>query len=143
MTKNRMISFNKEDNEIVTELFYSRQFKGLKLIDIFALAMVFGKQMGYRTPLEKKKIRRISQRVVENSRVHFLMMAIAVLETGSSDILDNKDDYFTICEEYAKTGLPELKKAFLNPVYSFRGDLEFEALKYYKFLEERENFYKF
>lgn len=140
MTKNRMISFNKEDNEIVTELFYSRQFKGLKLIDIFALAMVFGKQMGYRTPLEKKKIRRISQRAVENSRVHFLMMAIALQETYNSDILDNKDDYFTICEEYAKTGLPELKEAFLNPHHSFVQDLELEALEYYKFLEEQGEF---
>ena len=140
MTKNRMISFNKEDNEIVTELFHSRQFRGLNLVDVFALAMVFGKKMGYRTPLEKKKIRRISQKAVENSKVHFLMIAIAVLETGSSDILDNKDDYFTICEEYAKTGLPVLKKAFSNPVYSFREDLELEALEYYKFLEEQSEF---
>lgn len=140
MTKNRMISFNKEDNEIVTELFHSRQFRGLNLVEVFALAMVFGKKMGYRTPLEKKKIRRISQRAIENSKVHFLMIAIGVLETGSSDILDNKDDYFTICEEYAKTGLPVLKMVFLDNVDSFVMDLEKEALDYFDFLEEQREF---
>ena len=49
--------------------------------------------------------------------------------------------YFTICEEYAKTGLPILKEAFSGNANSFVMDLEIEALRYYEFLENQREFF--
>lgn len=127
----RRISFNKEDYEIVKRLQLEPLFKKLQLIDIFALALLYGKKQGFRTPLDKSKTGRIREKTIENSNVHYLMMALAVDEVGNFDILAKRDDYFTICEEYAKTGLSFLEADYMNNPKNFLRDLELETLRYF------------
>ena len=106
-------------------------FRSLNLIDIFAISLIYGKKAGIRTPLDKKKTGRIRQTTIENSNVHYLMMAIAVEETESFEILAKRNDYFKICEEYAKTGLSLLEEDFIENPKGLLDDLELEALKYF------------
>ena len=128
----RRINFNEDDYEIVKRLLLENTFKKLQLIEIFALAMIFGKKQGFRTPLDSKKTGRIRQTTIENSNVYYLMMAIAVEETGSFDILAKRNDYFTICEEYAKTGLSFLESEYFENPKRLVNDLELEALQYFE-----------
>ena len=124
----RRINFNDEDYEVVKRLQLEEPFKNLQLIDMFALAIIYGKKQGFRTPLDSKKKGKIREKTIENSDVFYLMMAIAVEETGSFDILANRNDYFKISEEYAKTGISFLEANYVdNP--NLLDDLEFEALK--------------
>ena len=58
-------------------------------------------------------------------------MAIAVEETESFEILAKRNDYFKICEEYAKTGLSLLEEDFIENPKGLLDDLELEALKYF------------
>ena len=126
----RRINFNKEDFEIIKRLQLEEPFKKLQLIDMFALGIIYGKKEGIRTPLNKKKSGRIRQTTIDNSNVLYLMMAIAVEETGSFDILANRNDYFKISEEYAKTGLTLLEEDFIEGPNGLLDDLELEALRY-------------
>ena len=41
------------------------------------------------------------------------------------------DDFFTICEEYAKTGISFLQSAYLENSKRLETILELEALKYF------------
>ena len=124
----RRINFNEDDYEIVKRLLLENTFKKLQLIEIFALDMIFGKKQGFRTPLDGKKTGRIRNETVEHSDVNYLMMAIAVEETGSFDILAKRNDYFTICEEYAKTGLSFLESEYFENPKRLVNDLELESL---------------
>ena len=66
------------------------------------------------------------------------MMAIGGEESGTLDILSSENDYFNICEEYAKTGLQILESVYVENPREFIGILELEALKYYdEFIEEK------
>ena len=127
----RRINYNDEDYQILQNLIVEEPFRNLNLIDIFAISLIYGKKEGIRTPLEKKKTGRIRQTTIEDSNVHYLMMAIAVEETGSFDVLAKRNDYFKICEEYAKTGLSILQEEFLDNPKGLLDDLELEALKYF------------
>ena len=127
----RRINYNDEDYEILQRLIVEEPFRNLNLIDMFAISLIYGKKEGRRTPLEKKKTGRIRQTTIENSNVLYLMMAIAVEETGSFDVLANRNDYFKICEEYAKTGLSLLEEDFIENPKGILDDLELEALKHF------------
>ena len=133
----RRINYNDEDYEILKKLMVEEPFRNLNLIDIFAISLIYGKKEGIRTPLEKNKTGRIRQTTIEDSNVHYLMMAIAVEETGSFDVLAKRNDYFKICEEYAKTGLSLLEEDFIDNPKGLLDDLELEALKHFdKFVKE-------
>lgn len=127
----RRINYNDEDYEILQRLIVEEPFRSLTLIDMFAISLIYGKKEGRRTTLEKKKTGRIRQTTIEDSNVHYLMMAIAVEETESFDVLANRNDYFTICEEYAKTGLSLLEEQFIDNPKGLLDDFELEALKYF------------
>ena len=127
----RRINFNPADYDVLKELQREKQFEKLQIIDMFALAIIYGKKQGFRTPLDAKKSGKIRQTSIENSNVFYLMMAIAVEETGSFDILANRSDYFTICEEYAKTGISFLRTEYIKDPKNFLDKIEFEALKYF------------
>ena len=127
----RRINYNDEDYEILQRLIVEEPFRSLTLIDMFAISLIYGKKEGRMTTLEKKKTGRIRQTTIEDSNVHYLMMAIAVEETESFDVLANRNDYFTICEEYAKTGLSLLEEQFIDNPKGLLDDLELEALKYF------------
>ena len=133
MAKNvdRRIYYNDEDFDIVKNLRDEKPFKNLQLVDIFALSIIYGKKQGFRTPLEGKKTGRILKNTLLNSNVYYLMMAIAVEETGSFDVLAKRNDYFKICEEYAKTGLSLLEEDFIDNPKALLDDLELEALKHF------------
>lgn len=134
----RRINYNPEDYETLKRLKSEKPFSKLKLIDIFALSIAYGKKEGYRTPLDSKKTGRIRHETVEYSDVHYLMMAIGVEETGSLDVLSSENDYFTISEEYAKTGISLLEQDYIEDSKNFIKKLELEALAYYdKFIEEK------
>ena len=127
----RRINYNEDDYETLKRLMVEEPFRSLNLIDIFAISLIYGKKVGIRTPLDKKKTGRIRQTTIENSNVHYLMMAIAVEETESFEILAKRNDYFKICEEYAKTGLSLLEEDFIENPKGLLDDLELEALKYF------------
>lgn len=127
----RRINYNDGDYEILKRLMVEEPFRNLNLLDIFAISLIYGKKEGIRTPLEQKKTGRIRQTTIEDSNVHYLMMAIAVEETGSFEVLANRNDYFKICEEYAKTGLSLLEEDFIENPKALLDDLELEALKHF------------
>ena len=127
----RRINYNEDDYETLKRLMVEEPFRSLNLIDIFAISLIYGKKAGIRTPLDKKKTGRIRQTTIENSNVHYLMMAIAVEETESFEVLAKRNDYFKICEEYAKTGLSLLEEDFIENPKGLLDDLELEALKYF------------
>lgn len=134
----RRIYYNHDDYETLKRLKLEKPFAKLNLIDIFALSIAYGKKEGFRTPLDSKKTGRIRNETVWNSDVNYLMMAIGVEETNSMDVLSFENDYFTISEEYAKTGISLLEQDYLEDRDNFIKKLELEALKYYdKFIEEK------
>ncbi len=134
----RRIYYNHDDYETLKRLKLEKPFAKLNLIDIFALSIAYGKKEGFRTPLDSKKTGRIRNETVWNSDVNYLMMAIGVEETNSMDVLSFENDYFTISEEYAKTGISLLEQDYLEDRDNFIKKLELEALEYYdKFIEEK------
>lgn len=127
----RRVTFDKESEEILDDLLLEDTFKKLDLIDVFAISLIYGKKRGIRTPLGKKKTGRVRKTTLENSNVFYLMMAVAIEETGNMDILANKNEYFKICEEYAKTGLPLLQEDVFDNPKEFLTNIEIEALKFF------------
>lgn len=142
MTKvERRVYINDDDYyDIVKKLQAEPLFKQLDLPQFFAIALIYGKNKGYRTPLIGKKTGRIREDTLNNSNLPYLMMAIAVEETGSFDILAKEDDYFTICEEYAKTGLYALEEDYNNNPKTLFNQIEVEALRFFdsKIKEDKE-----
>ena len=128
--RERRVSLDEEDIEKIQNLLLEQPFKRLKHTDMFALAMIFGIKQGFRTPISKKKPM-IREKTVRNSNLLYLMMAVAVEETGNFDILANKNDYFTISEEYAKTGVAFLESAYIENPKGLLDSLELEALKHF------------
>ena len=104
----RRLHYDNEDAEIYDRLKDEYgPFKGATIIDIFSIALIYGLKQGYRTELltEGSSIGRVVESVIDNSNLRYLMMAVAVSETGSLDTMLDVNEYFTISEEYAKTGL--------------------------------------
>ena len=127
----RRINFDDESGKILDALLLESVFKKLDIIDIFAIALIYGKNRGRRTKLGKKKTGRVRRTTIDNSNVLYLMMAIGVEETGNMEILAKRDDYFKICEEYAKTGLPMLQEAILDNPKDFLDNIELKALEFF------------
>lgn len=128
--KERRISLDEDDIKRIQNLQSEQLFKKLSLVDMFALAMIFGKKQGFRTPISKKK-GMIRKETISNSNIKYLMMAIAAEETENFDVLAKKDDYFTISEEYAKTGINFLESEYIENPKGLLASLELEALKYF------------
>jgi ClpP class serine protease len=60
------------------------------------------------------------------------MMAVAVKETGSLDVILDVNEYFTISEEYAKTGLRYLETDFIENDEELIDEMELELLDIYE-----------
>ena len=125
--RKRRIHITDEDKDIVNYLKSVDPFINLSSNEIFALAMIFGKKKGYRTPLNGKISDFINQQNI-NSNLHYLIMAISVEKMDSLEILEDDDAYLTICEEYARTGFPLLESAYQENPKSFHEYLENELL---------------
>ena len=131
----RRLHYDNEDAEIYDKLKDEYgPFKGATIIDIFSIALIYGLKQGYRTELLKEgsSIGRVVESVIDNSNLRYLMMAIAVKETGSLEVILDVDQYFTISEEYAKTGLRYLEDDFINNEEGLLDDMEMEMLDIYE-----------
>ena len=142
----RRLHFDDYDAKIYDNLRKSYGlFKNLQYIDVFSIALIYGLKEGYRTPLEKKgsSIGRVVESVIDNSELRYLMKIIAVDEENSLDVLLDADKYFTISEEYAKTGLKILEQDFIENE-ELLDDMELELYQCYDKIfsqkEEDENF---
>lgn len=131
----RRLHYDNEDAEIYNKLKDEYgPFKGATIIDIFSISLIYGLKQGYRTELlpEGSSIGRVVESVIDNSNLRYLMMAVAVNETGSLDAMLDVNQYFTISEEYAKTGLRYLEDDFINNEDELLDDMEFEMLEVYE-----------
>ena len=132
MAEGRRIIYDDEDKQIYDKLRNSSGiFNGLDIIDLFAVAMIYGKKSGKRTTLGKGAIGRVRESTISNSKVKDLMMVIAVEETGNMDILSDPNEYFRICEEYAKTGIRLLEEDYIENGDDLINDLEMEMFEFY------------
>lgn len=130
----RRLHYDNEDAEIYDRLKDEYgPLRGATIIDIFSIALIYGLKQGYRTELlqEGSSIGRVVESVIDNSNLRYLMMAVAVKETGSLDVILDVNQYFTICEEYAKTGLAYLEDDFINNDEDLLDDMEDEILEVY------------
>lgn len=132
MAEGRRITYDDEDKEIYDKLrANSGIFNKLDLIDLFALALIYGKKEGKRTKLKSGAIGRIRSETINRSPVKDLMMVIAVEETGNMDVLSDANEYFKICEEYAKTGISLLEKEYVEYSDDLINDMEMEMFEFY------------
>ena len=129
----RRLHFDDEDAKIYENLIKTHgPFKGLNYIDLFSIAVAIGKKAGFRTELkpEGKSIGRVVESVIDNSELRYLMKAIAVDEEDSLGVILDLDKYFTISEEYAKTGLELLEQDFIANEEILE-DMELEMIQFY------------
>lgn len=132
MAEGRRIIYDNEDKEIYDKLRNSSGiFNKFDIIDLFALALIYGKKEGKRTQLGKGATGRVRESTIRNSRVKDLMMVIAVDETGSIDVLSDTNEYFRICEEYAKTGIKLLENDYIENSEDLVNELEMEMFEFY------------
>lgn len=132
-SKERRIKFDEDSWKILNNLTSNDFFSDLSLAEMFALCLIYGKKQKMRTPLDKDKKGRIREATINNTNIVYLMMAIAVEETDNMEIILDKNEYFKISEEYAKTGVLFLQQDFLNVKKSsdFLDNLENEALEFF------------
>lgn len=132
--KGRRIHYDDYDEKIYKKLGASKIFKSLTAIDLFAIALVYGKKADIRTKLESKgkSEGRIVEHVIDNSQIRYLMMAIAVDEKKDLDVLVDLDEYFTISEEYAKTGLRFFEEDYIKKGDHILEDMKTELLDLYE-----------
>ena len=138
MAEGRRIIYDGEDRKIYDNLLNSSSpFKKMNITDLFAMAIVYGKEVGIRKKLGKDAKGRVRESTINSSDIRYLMMAIAADEEKSIDVLVQEDDYFSICEEYAKTGINLLNSEVLDKKNDeFLDDMEEKLLKFYdKYIE--------
>lgn len=134
-TTGRRLHYDNEDAVIYDKLKDEHgPFKGATIIDIFSIALIYGLKQGYRTELltEGSSIGRAVESVIDNSNLRYLMMAVAVKETGSLEVILDVNEYFTISEEYAKTGIQYLESDFIEYDEDLLDELELEMLEVYE-----------
>lgn len=139
MAEGRRIIYDKEDREMYDNLINSSTpFKKMSIIEVFATALVYGKEVGLRKKLGEGATGRVRESTINSTDIRYLMMAIAADEEHSIDILAEDNDYFSICEEYAKTGINLLNSEVLDKKNDkFLDDMEEKLLEFYdKYIEE-------
>lgn len=138
MAEGRRIIYDGEDRKIYDNLLNSSTpFKRMNIIDLFAMAIVYGKEVGIRKKLGNEAVGRVRESTINSSDIRYLMMAIAADEEKSIDVLAQEDDYFSICEEYAKAGINLLNSEILDKKNEeFLDDTEEKLLEFYdKYIE--------
>jgi hypothetical protein len=132
ISKSRHV-FDNESNEIFNRLTTNNTFKNNKfIIDIFSLAMIKGKKEGIKKPLTGKRKGELNRYTMDNSDFfNYLLMAFAVEEENTIDILVEEEKCFQMAEEYAKNGLELLENDILSKNDVLLEDMEIEMLEYY------------
>lgn len=138
MAEGRRIMWDKEDKLMYDGLRNSSTpLKKLQLAELFAIALIYGKKVGFRSVLNDDATGRIRESTMNSSDIRYLMMAIAADEFKSIDILSDEDEYFRTCEEYAKTGIDLLNSDALEKNDQLLDDMETEILKFYEEVIEK------
>lgn len=133
MAEGRRIMWDNEDKLMYDGLRNSSTpLKKLQLTELFAIALIYGKKVGFRSVLNDDAKGRIRESTMDSSDIRYLMMAIAADEFKSIDILSDEDEYFRTCEEYAKTGIDLLNSDALEKNDKLLDDMETEILKFYE-----------
>ena len=139
MAEGRRIIYDNEDREMYDNLISSSTpFKKMSIIEVFAMALVYGKEVGLRKKLGEGATGRVRESTINSTDIRYLMMAIAADEEQSIDVLAEDNDYFSICEEYAKTGINLLNSEVLDKKNDkFLDDMEEKLLEFYdEYIEE-------
>jgi len=133
MAEGRRIIYDNEDREMYDNLINSSTpFKKMSIIEVFATALVYGKEVGLRKKLGEGATGRVRESTINSSDIRYLMMAIAADEEQSINVLAEDNDYFSICEEYAKTGINLLNSEVLDKKNDkFLDDMEEKLLEFY------------
>jgi len=129
----RRIKWDDEDNEIYNTIkTISGPLKGYDLLNYFILALIYGLKSNSSNKLNSNVTGRVRSATIDNSHLRCLMMAIATSEKDSIDILAKENDYFKICEEYAKSGLFFLNEDYKDKRDEIIDDLESEMIEFYE-----------
>lgn len=138
MAEGRRIQYDDADRDLYDEIKSKpNPLKKLKIMDIFAIALVYGKKTGIRTEMGKGATGRVRKSTIDSSDLRYLMMAIASDEEKSIDIVADPNDYFLVCEEYAKTGIDLLHEDVFDKGNDIIDDMQDELLRFYDtFIEE-------
>jgi len=142
MAEGRRIYYDNEDEERYNKLKTVKIFeKNNKTLDLFSIALIIGWKSGKRTPLGEGAVGRVREATINSSDfIRYLMMAIAVKEDGI-DTLTDENKYFTIAEEYAKTGVLLLESKYVSEGNDLLDSMELELIEFYdkKFNQENES----
>ena len=88
MAEGRRIIYDDEDREMYDNLINSSTpFKKMSIIEVFAMALVYGKEVGLRKRLGEGATGRVRESTINSSDIRYLMMAIAADENHSIDVL--------------------------------------------------------
>jgi hypothetical protein len=138
MAEGRRIQYDDEDRELYDNIKKkANPLKKLKIMDLFAIALMYGKKTGIRTKLGAGATGRVRQSTIDSSNLRYLMMAVASDEEKSIDVVADTNDYFKICEEYAKTGIDLLHEDVFDKSRNILDDMEEELLRFYdNFIED-------
>lgn len=86
-------------------------FKTMK--DLFMLAAAVGQARGQRTPITRQ--REIFRWPVFSLQEDVpVLRAIAIAETGSTQVLVDQDQVLTVAEEYANAGIEQIKREVVD-----------------------------
>ena len=138
MAEGRRIQYDDEDRKLYDDIKNkTNPLKKLTISDIFAIALMYGKKTGIRTKMGKGATGRIRKSTIDSTDIRYLMMAVAADEEKSIDVVANNNDYFLICEEYAKTGIDLLHEDVFDKGKGILDDMHDELLRFYDtFIEE-------
>lgn len=85
-----------------------------KNIHLFTIATLIGKSNSIRKKINKQKSYfRVSDNNNHDDMV--ILKALAISEVNDVKIMESEDDMFTICEEYARSGIKILHDLYVNP----------------------------
>jgi hypothetical protein len=125
----------KSDREKYDKLLGDSVFSGKGNKDVFIMAMLVGYYHKARVELTNKEgFVRVEYL---KDRDKSIMKAIAVAETGRLDILVDKKQVYTLCEEYAAGGMELLMDMVFGGGYgSFVKKLESELVQQFEKIQE-------
>jgi len=98
-------------------------FTNLTYYNVFLVAMSLGAIRGKRRPLNKK-LNFIKSQLFKNNYGEALIQALAVFEIGSPSIIIDKNEMYSIAEEYANGGLEILVEQIVTGSDSIAQEFE-------------------
>lgn len=128
-----VVNISEEDFELYTYL--KDKLKIKSNIELFTMAALFGKFIvKSREKLTKSKSYfRINDNLDKNEMV--ILKCLGISEDNDFNIINSKIDIFTICEEYANTGIKELYNQYENSGIDFNVSLARELMDEIKNIE--------